>query len=87
MQSILISVLVIAYIGVAYIGPVVTIGLAGYWAYTAFQTGGKSEAAVTFLLSALVMLVALMIAKRVLKYVMNVVDDDEDEDEEADALH
>lgn len=78
MQSILIGALVIAYICVAYIGPVLAIGFSGYWAYTAFQTGGMSEAAVTFLLSALVLLVALMIAKRVLKYIMNVVDDDDE---------
>ena len=79
MQSLLISVLVITYIAVAYIGPLVAIALAGYWAYSAFQDNGFGEAFVTFMLSSLVMLVALMIAKRVLKFIMNVVDDDDDD--------
>ncbi len=60
MQSIVIGALVIAYICVAYIGPVVAFGLAGYWAYQSVQTGGTMGGAfVTFVMSALVMPMAL----------------------------
>ncbi len=78
MQSIGIGALVIGYICVAYIGPVVAFGLAGYWAYQSVQTGGTMGGAfVTFVMSALVMLVGLLITKRVLKAVMNMVDPDD----------
>lgn len=84
MQSIVIGALVIAYICVAYIGPVVAFGLAGYWAYQSVQTGGTMGGAfVTFVMSALVMLVVLLVAKFVLKGVMNMVDPDDEEPLEA----
>jgi len=84
MQSIGIGALVIAYICAAYIGPVVALALAVYWAYQSVQTGGTMGGAfVTFVMSALVMLVALMIAKRVLKTVMNIVDPDDEAAAEA----
>ncbi len=86
MQSIIVGALVTSYIAVAYIGPVAALGLAAYWGYTAYQTGGEFGGAfVTFMLSALVMLVALMNAKRLLKYLMNVVDDDDPSPETQDS--
>lgn len=79
MQSIVIGALVIAYICVAYIGPVVAFGLAGYWAYQSVQTGGAiGSALIVFAFSVLLMLIALLIAKRGLRRLMNMVEPDEE---------
>lgn len=79
MLNIVVGVLTIAYILVAYAGPVAAIGLSAYWAWGSMQGGGGyGGAAATFIISALVLLVGLMIAKRLLKRVMNQVDLGED---------
>lgn len=84
MESFILGVLVVAYIAVAYVGPVVAIGLAAYWAWQAVQSGGgMGEGFVTFTISALVMLVILMIAKRVVKWLMNIADPDKEDPEAA----
>ena len=79
MLNIVVAVLTISYILVAYVGPVLAIGLSVFWAYQSMQSGGGfSGAVVTFLLSAIVLLVALLLAKRLLKWVMNKVDLEDD---------
>ena len=84
MLNIVVAILTIAYILVAYVGPVVAIGLSVYWAWGSMQGGGSfGGAAGVFIISALVLLVGLMIAKRLLKWVMNQVDLGEDAEDAA----
>ena len=79
MLNVIVAVLTISYILVAYVGPVLAIGLSVFWAYQSMQSGGGfGGAVVTFLLSAIVLLVALLLAKRLLKWVMNKVDLEDD---------
>lgn len=85
MLNIIIAVLTIAYILVAYVGPVAAIALSGYWGYQSMQDGsGFGGAFVTFIVSGIVLLIALMIAKRLLKWVMNKVDLGEEAEGSAD---
>lgn len=84
MQGLIITVLTLAYILCAFIGPVVALGLSGYWAYSAYQADPSVGGAIlTFVISLFVMLLVLGVLVRVLKWVMNMVD--LDEETEADA--
>lgn len=81
MLNVIIAVLTVAYILVAFVGPLAALGLSVYWAYQSMQTGGGfGGAVVTFLVSGLVLMVALMLAKSLLKWVMNKVDLGEEAD-------
>jgi len=76
MTNFLVVVLTLAYILVAFVGPVAVLGLSGYWAYTwaSSEDGGIGGAIAVFILSAVVMLLILMALKKMLKVVMNKVD-------------
>lgn len=85
MTNILVVVLTLAYILVAYIGPVATFVFSGYWAWTIWSSeeGGLAAAIAVFILNAIVLLLVLSFAKRMLKKLMNMVELEEDEDLEA----
>lgn len=76
MLNVIIAVLTIAYILVAYVGPVAAIAYAGYWAwsYGASDEGSISGAVGIFVLTAIVLLIVLMVLKRLLKSVMRKID-------------
>lgn len=75
MQNIVVAILTVAYVLVAYVGPVVALGLSAYWAYGSMDGDRTLGGAVAvFIISGLVLLICLMIAKRILKWVMNLVD-------------
>lgn len=81
MLNAIIAVLTISYILVAYVGPVVALGLSVYWGYQSMQTGGGfGGAVVTFIVSGIVLLVVLLLAKSLLKWVMNKVELDGESD-------
>lgn len=80
MQGVIVAVLTIAYLAVAYIGPVAAIAVSAYWAWRGWAAEGSFGGAVaTFVISAFVLLVALGLAKRLLKKLMNMVDLEETE--------
>ena len=75
MLNVIIAVLTIGYILVAYVGPLVALGLSCFWAYQSYQAdGGIGGAIATFIISGIVLLIGLMIAKRAMKWLMNKVD-------------
>lgn len=87
MLNVIIVVLTVAYILVAYVGPVAAIVYAGYWAwsYGASDEGSISGAVGIFILTSIVVLIVLMFLKRILKSLMRRVDLGEDADEAASA--
>lgn len=80
MQMILIVVLTLAYILVAYIGPVAALGVSLWWAWGhgASDEGSIAGAFAIFVLCATVLLVAVKFAKRAVKWAMNQVDIEEE---------